>query len=428
MIHGPVSSSSHALLGDTKPSKNASKKNWTAPTGGSSFSATSIVALSILLSLLFIGSLSFSFIGGRDINSFKKTLDELAATEPGIVLIGENVDVDVDEPALTVTWSLVSCGSGYLNGSQGIHGSNACGIPNSPLDIYVDSNPEAAISFDPAQIPLLRSTGVRRTIQALTQFDSNHDLDVHEAHLYPFDTYTLSTTLRAVNPTTNETLRIRRLLTITAVSSFSIRTTDAETYWPQPDGTQCPAARGHPRAPPGRCARVVFAWRSAESGLTYAHGLVAFPILFIIPQMRNSMPDSPDLDGVLLDTIGFFPQMIICGVCAVVLLVLGAIGELDPVPPDAYETPMPPKVEAPPSPTETDGWTSSDTLISAPPTPITKTHNGWRKNLSRAGVSFGSRFAILDDLDQDFATPRTSLGSDDGQYSKISLSRPMSPA
>ena len=56
-----------------------------------------------------------------------------------ILLLGENVDVDVDEPAITIRWSLVGCGPGFvLAGSEGIHGSMGCGTPNVSLSIFVD--------------------------------------------------------------------------------------------------------------------------------------------------------------------------------------------------------------------------------------------------------------------------------------------------
>jgi hypothetical protein len=49
------------------------------------------------------------------------------------------VDVDVDEPAVTVRWSILACGQSFvLPGSEGTHGSSLCGIPNVPLNIYVD--------------------------------------------------------------------------------------------------------------------------------------------------------------------------------------------------------------------------------------------------------------------------------------------------
>ena len=56
-----------------------------------------------------------------------------------IVLIGDNVDIDVDEPAVTIRWSILACGSNFtLPGSEGTHGSSLCGIPSMPLFIYVD--------------------------------------------------------------------------------------------------------------------------------------------------------------------------------------------------------------------------------------------------------------------------------------------------
>lgn len=56
-----------------------------------------------------------------------------------IVLLGDDVDVDVDEPALTVRWSIIGCGQTYvLSGSEGTHGSQNCGLPAMPLHILVD--------------------------------------------------------------------------------------------------------------------------------------------------------------------------------------------------------------------------------------------------------------------------------------------------
>jgi len=55
------------------------------------------------------------------------------------VLIGESVDVDVDEPSITIRWSILACGPGYvLPESSGIHGSDSCGLPPFPILIFVD--------------------------------------------------------------------------------------------------------------------------------------------------------------------------------------------------------------------------------------------------------------------------------------------------
>lgn len=53
--------------------------------------------------------------------------------------MGESVDVDVDEPSLTIRWSILACGDDViLPGSAGSHGSALCGLPAKALYIYVD--------------------------------------------------------------------------------------------------------------------------------------------------------------------------------------------------------------------------------------------------------------------------------------------------
>ena len=55
------------------------------------------------------------------------------------MLLGENVDVDVDEPSIGIRWSVLGCGDGYvLNGSAGVHESDSCGLPAMYLQIHVD--------------------------------------------------------------------------------------------------------------------------------------------------------------------------------------------------------------------------------------------------------------------------------------------------
>ncbi|KAA1469843.1 hypothetical protein DENSPDRAFT_879253 [Dentipellis sp. KUC8613] len=411
----------HALEGSTIPSSTErkpqkSKLPWRR--NNKSVDAGVVIFLCALLSLLFIGCLCFAFVGGKDEEPFNKLLNNIAATEPGLVLVGENVDVDIDEPSLTVTWSLVNCGEGYLDGSQGIHRSNACGIPDTPLKIYVDNSPVPVASFDPSSIPLLRNSGARRTIQSLTQFDSDHALDVPEARLYPFDAYSLSTTLHALNPTTNETVLIRKLVTIDAVFSFDIITSDAETYTLLSNGSQ---VQSHEISITVRrsstmrlyamlmwiaswmlahvvIGQVVFAFKSKDSGSIYGYGIVNLVILFTIPQLRNSMPDAPGFDGILLDAIGFFPQMVSCGLCAVILLVLAAVRELDLQQAELQETPPNLRIWTPepssPNTSVSDGWTSSDTLISA--SPITPRFRKLSSDF-RPGLHSPENFALFDE-------------------------------
>lgn len=48
-------------------------------------------------------------------------------------------------------------------------------------------------------------------------------------------------------------------------------------------------------------AHLVLAWMDTKVvNTTFLHLFSVFATLVIIPQLRNSMPDAPDLDGVLL--------------------------------------------------------------------------------------------------------------------------------
>ena len=49
------------------------------------------------------------------------------------------MDVDIDEPSVTIRWSVMGCGSGsILAGSPKLHGSNECGLPGFPLEVFVE--------------------------------------------------------------------------------------------------------------------------------------------------------------------------------------------------------------------------------------------------------------------------------------------------
>ncbi|KAJ8494793.1 hypothetical protein ONZ45_g13117 [Pleurotus djamor] len=321
------------------------------PHGGIiSMSAKAYLWLAILLSLLFIGALSCSFAGaGPEEPTLKNVLDSVISTRgPGIVFTGENVDVDVDEPSVTIRWAILACGDAYtLPGSIGIHGSADCGLPVMALDVYVDNDEQPTARYDPAQIPYDRDSGSRRSIQNLVQFDSDHVLNVQEARLYPFDNYFLSSTIRVVS-STNETIPFQRVTTIDETSSFLVKTVDIESY-SNPNATELPSRDidmyitrpGNVRA----FALLLFAVSWILTHVTIGHVIMARmlrdirsiivhlistgAILVALPQIRNSMPDAPGLDGVLIDCIGFFPQMIIASVSAIIILLILAVRELD---------------------------------------------------------------------------------------------------
>jgi hypothetical protein len=159
---------------------------------------------------------------------------------------------------------------------------------------------------------------LRSSIQKYFQFDSDHVIDAHEARIYPFDTYVLTTTLRAVGPS-NQTIPIQKIAIIDQTSNFLIAGSDLDSYITLADNTQAPSRDVDIRVRrPGQSrafvlllfgvswmlthvsiAHVVLAWCREEIKATSItrHLLFAFAILLALPQLRNSMPDAPDYDG-----------------------------------------------------------------------------------------------------------------------------------
>ncbi|KAL0961155.1 hypothetical protein HGRIS_006127 [Hohenbuehelia grisea] len=314
------------------------------------FSTKTYLYLAALLSFLFIMSISLTFAGAQHEEPFfKPLLDQAGISTPGLVLLGESIDVDVDEPSVTIRWSILACGDNFtLPGSVGSHGSQACGLPAVPLHIFVDADDEPTATYDPSQIPFNRDSGARRSIQNLVQFDSDHVLDVHSARLYPFDKYYLSATLRAVS-FDNQTLPIQHIATVDLMSSFGIKTVDIESYASTNSSSE-QSTRDIDmfikRPPEARAfALLLFAISWVLTHVTVGHVIIARmtgsprhivkhlistgAILIAIPQLRNSMPDAPGLDGVLIDCIGFFPQMLIASAAAIILLLILVVREFD---------------------------------------------------------------------------------------------------
>jgi hypothetical protein len=304
--------------------------------------------LAILCSIIFVLTIPSVFHGVTAQDSvFKPILDDVSQVNPGIVLLGENVDIDVDEPSITIRWSIVACGQDYvLPGSSGIHGSSLCGLPKFPLQFYVDGDTQPTGSYDPGLIPY-NTSGQRRKIQNLVQFDSDHTLDVHNDRLYPFDTYFLSSTVRVSS--LNQSIPISKLATLDLTSSFVVETVDIESYETDQNGTDTPSRDIDMEIRRPLEARVialslfglswflthicignvVLARRTIDTRPILKLLIVSGATVIGLPQLRNSMPDAPGLDGVLIDAIGFFPQMIIAGLSVVILLLIIIAGELD---------------------------------------------------------------------------------------------------
>ncbi|KAJ3480737.1 hypothetical protein NLI96_g8140 [Meripilus lineatus] len=277
-----------------------------------------LVVIAFTFSLIFIASISFAFIGSEDEPIFKDLLEDIVHNSPGIVLVGDNVDVDIDEPSITVRWTILGCGQEFmLSGSEGSHGTDLCGVPSMALNVFVDDDETPTATYDPARVPIASDTRQRRSIQNLHQFDSDHVLDVHAARLYPFDTYKLTSTIRVLTASTNESLPLIRLPTLTQTSSFLVDPNDSPSFVGQAQHASRDLTLDIRRPGEARAfALLLFAvnWMLAHASLAYMFliwklkdtnkvlkylAFVAVSLL-LIPKMREAMPDAPGYDGVLI--------------------------------------------------------------------------------------------------------------------------------
>ncbi|KAI6016484.1 hypothetical protein BKA83DRAFT_4336845 [Pisolithus microcarpus] len=247
-----------------------------------------LLVLALLLSTLFTVAISFSFLGYEaDEPYFMQTLNNVAETNPGIVLLGENVDVDVDEPSIGIRWSILGCGNGYLlEGSAGLHGSDLCAIP---FDNYVLTSTLRAVSASNTTIPIQKlatidQASIWRPMKLLSS-SSSSQIPTRDIDLY------VSRPIQA------------RMITLLlfALSWFLTHATLISVYLARKRSTsQVP--------------------RSAKPILKHLGGSL---------MLRNAMPDAPGYDGVLIDCIGFFPQMILSGLSVLILLLLMILRELE---------------------------------------------------------------------------------------------------
>lgn len=158
------------------------------------------------------------------------------------------------------------------------------------------------------------------SIQNLVQFESDHVLDVHESHLYPFDTYIITSTLHAMD-SQNQSVPIQKLAVVDQTGNFLVATSDVASYRALPNGTQILSRDIDLRIKRPAQARaftlilfsitwvlthttigfVALAWYTEQTKISLMTYLAfSFGILLVIPQLRDSMPDAPGYDGMLL--------------------------------------------------------------------------------------------------------------------------------
>ncbi|KAH8825396.1 hypothetical protein DL96DRAFT_1448692, partial [Flagelloscypha sp. PMI_526] len=304
-------------------------------------SSTSLAGLFFSTCFFFVAMISLAFVGhSKKTDLFKAVLANVTTTNPGIVLLGEDVDVDIDEPSISIRWSILACGkTNYLEGSGGIHGVEDCGLPKQQLSVFLDSASTPEFVYNPSSLPISTRTGSYRSIQNLVRFDADYTLDVHQAYLYPFDTYMLSGTLRVVD-SSNSSVPIVKLETVKMLSSWDISISDVATTQTVPASSPSRDFDMRVSRPNFHRAIAMLFFLSSWMLTLVALGASLFScrystvdarlvfiavgiVCMITPKLRDSMPDTPGLDGVLIDSIGFFPQIVVASGCMILLFALG---------------------------------------------------------------------------------------------------------
>ncbi|KAL5482760.1 hypothetical protein ACEPAI_9354 [Sanghuangporus weigelae] len=308
-----------------------------APLGSGFF-----VVIAVLFSLLFIFSASLAFANHDAAPRFRDILNTLSAQQSGITILGENVDVDVDEPSVTIRWSVLGCGTSFfLSGSPTLHDSKACGLPAIPLEVFLEGSDAPSFTYDPENVPVNQKSGQYIVTQAQVQFDDDIVLDVHDTRLYPFDTYLVSTSLRVTSSNSSMKdipISIIGIPVIKQMPSFTMSSLDTdisiiveEDKFPGKHFEIQIKRPAHARLC-GIAFLTILQRNRVGSKEMLKRVLGAHAILIVIPQLRATMPDAPGLDGVLIDTIGYFPQMTLAAFSAIVLLLITAKREMDGVP------------------------------------------------------------------------------------------------
>ena len=179
------------------------------------------------------------------------------------------------------------------------------------------------------------------SIQNLCQFDSDHVLDVHQARLYPFDTYELTSTLR-VTDGDKAPVTIKAMSTVKLTSSFAITPTVVDSYMNSGNvtGPSSDIILKIRRPAEARLfALLLFctSWMLAHATMiavvlsamqgdalrTPQYILFVLVVLLAIPQLRNAMPDAPGFDGKCYTFLNFRrvgPNKPIQGSCSVGLV------------------------------------------------------------------------------------------------------------
>ena len=157
-------------------------------------------------------------------------------------------------------------------------------------------------------------------------------MDVHLSRLYPFDTYELTSTIHILDKD-KKPVNLARIPTIAQTPSFLVSSSDVSSYMNSTSSDDAVKQGGRNlelkvvRPAEARAfalllfavnwmlahatvAYVVLAWKTDDTERILKYLAFVAITMVLIPQVRNTMPDAPGFDGVLIGKSSLFPYPI----------------------------------------------------------------------------------------------------------------------
>ncbi|EIN07272.1 hypothetical protein PUNSTDRAFT_144789 [Punctularia strigosozonata HHB-11173 SS5] len=305
--------------------------------------------IAIVAIILFAVTVS---VGGANLKAILESDDPGSS---GIRFLGHIYNIDVDARQVQISWLIVGCGAGFLlDGTAGVLGAKNCGDLSRAIDIYVDGG-QQVFSYDPGLKPIAVSTNQVIGVQATDRVETTHLLSIDgfsfvpnfsrgdQQSAFPFDRYDLETTFMTKDHNTNETLPILSLVAVDSTQNFAPHLVwDLPVMMNDVNGTTTSARTTHSRF--GRealtkafvviifvvnwllTAVVVWITLRVAIGAEVDSGIMLLPVSVIltIPALRALWVGAPAF-GLILDSCGLFPQMVVVAVCSVILVIYAGL-------------------------------------------------------------------------------------------------------
>ncbi|KAF8650727.1 hypothetical protein AX16_005100 [Volvariella volvacea WC 439] len=311
-----------------------------------------IVTLGLSISVVLAAVLCVLFTVNNNGQSDFGVMSSIAPDANGVVLLGHIYKVDLTERMIGVSWHVGGCGSYSAQNAPISKGTTHCSLPNVPLDVYMNNQPEPVFSYDPDTQPLDPATEELIYLHAVNSFQADILLETYtqatklgirykffdQQYLYPFDYYVTRTKFITLDSSTNTTVPIAAAAFSDFANNFAPRSTNtpARTRF---NGAELDSnvvsltIRRNVIAKVYAVMLFLFNWALAAvvivitvvatvaKDVELGEGVLILPVTVIltIPALRELFVGEPPI-GVLLDVVGFFLQMFVVALCTIVLL------------------------------------------------------------------------------------------------------------